>query len=41
MKSSYINPEMQIMKLAEDDVIRTSNPVELMQGEWGMPDNFA
>ena len=38
MKSTYINPEVQVVNLAEEDVVRTS---ELMQGEWGMPDHFA
>ena len=40
MKSTYTNPEVLIMNLSEDDVIRTSN-TELMQGEWGHPDNLA
>ena len=40
MKSTYINPEVQIMNIAEEDVIRTSSN-ELMQGEFGRPDNFA
>lgn len=40
MKSTYTNPEVLIMILAEEDVIRTSS-TEMMQGEFGHPDNFS
>lgn len=40
MKSNYMNPEIQVLVIAEDDVIRTS-PVQLGDGEYGMPDLFA
>ena len=40
MKSSYINPEVMILALASEDVITTSSPVRLDQGEYGMPDLF-
>lgn len=40
MKSNYINPEIVVLAVAEDDVIRTS-PTNLGNGEYGLPDNFA
>ena len=36
---SYVNPEISVMNVMEEDVIRTSAE-KLMQGEWGMRDLF-
>ena len=37
MKQKYINPQVLLISVAEEDVIRTS-PVKLGEGEYGMED---
>ena len=40
MKTTYINPEIQILSLSEEDVIRTSTPFKFGAGDWGIEDNL-
>lgn len=38
MKLTYKHAEVQIIFLSNDDVIRTSTPIRLDQGEYGRSD---